>query len=563
MNSAAEKEPISMETIMEDVHTIENIPLIQDLLNMICRTTGMRFAAVARVTDDKWVACSVHDEIEFGLKPGGELQLQTTICNEIRQSKQAIVIDNVSEDADFCNHPTPAMYGFQSYISVPIMRKDGSFFGTLCAIDPAPNKLKTDSVTTMFNTFSKLISHHINSSDEVRNSNLNLLTERELHKKIDENEARLNIVMDASGLGTWEVDLTTNELTVGDRYAEIMGYTEDTLPSWEILMKNIHPDDLEIRKIGIEKAFQTGKLHYRGRMYHPDKSIHWIEAKGKVTFEGDKPVQMIGVVADITDEMNFASMLEGKIRERTVQLHDKNEELEKINKELQAFAYVSSHDLQEPLRKIQTFAALIEQETGLPDKVKDYFERMQKAARRMQALILDLLAYSRTGTEERLFEKMDMNIIVEQVKENLKEELQQKKAVIETEGLCELNIIPFQMRQLFQNLISNSLKFSSPDREPHIKIKSEIAKDSSFKENGLSTDTKYCLITLTDNGIGFEKEYNEKIFELFQRLHARAAYNGTGIGLSIVKKIVENHEGKISADGKLGEGAEFRMYIPV
>lgn len=552
-----------MESIMEDVHMIENIPMIQELLNVICHTTGMRFSAVARVTDDKWVACSVHDEIEFGLKPGGELPLNTTICNEIRQSKQAVIIDHVAEDRDFCNHPTPAMYGFQSYISVPIMRKDGSFFGTLCAIDPLPNKLKTASVIEMFNTFSKLISYHINSTDEIIKSKLSLLTERELHKTIEENEARLNIVMDASGLGTWEVDLLNNELTVGDRYAEIMGYTKETLPPWEVLINNIHPDDMETRAKGIERAFKTGKLHYRGRMYHPDKSIHWIEAKGKVIFEGDKPVKMIGVVGDITDEMNFAAMLEEKIRERTIQLHDKNEELEKINKELQAFAYVSSHDLQEPLRKIQTFAGLIEQEGGLPDRVMDYFSRMQKAAQRMQALILDLLAYSRTGTEEKQFERTDMNTILDQVKENLKEELQQKNAVIETEGLRELNIIPFQMRQLFQNLLSNSLKFSSPDRDPHISIKSRAAKGAELNESGLLNDTKYCLITFTDNGIGFEEEYNEKVFELFQRLNARAAYSGTGIGLAIVKKIAENHEGKITAEGRPGEGAIFRIYIPL
>jgi hypothetical protein len=153
--------------VQTDVENISKIPIIPSLLEVICRTTGMGFATVARVTEDKWVACSVRDEILFGLKPGGELKLETTICNEIRQTHRSVVIDHVEKDKIYSNHPTPAMYGFQSYISVPIYKKDGGFFGTLCAIDPKPHKLNTPEILGMFSLFTDLISFHLQAIEQV------------------------------------------------------------------------------------------------------------------------------------------------------------------------------------------------------------------------------------------------------------------------------------------------------------------------------------------------------------------------------------------------------------
>jgi signal transduction histidine kinase len=164
--------------LQADIDAIGSIPSVPTILEMICRTTGMGFAAVARVTDKQWIVCSVRDEINFGLKPGGELQLETTICHEIRQSGNGVIIDHVSEDINFSNHRTPAMYGFQSYISIPIRRKDGSFFGTLCAIDPKPAKLNNPQIIGMFNMYADLISFHLNVIDELAMSEHKLLEER-------------------------------------------------------------------------------------------------------------------------------------------------------------------------------------------------------------------------------------------------------------------------------------------------------------------------------------------------------------------------------------------------
>jgi signal transduction histidine kinase len=174
-----------------------------------------------------------------------------------------------------------------------------------------------------------------------------------------------------------------------------------------------------------------------------------------------------------------------------------------------------------------------------------------------------LLIYSKTNATERNFEQIDLNKVIDEVKEDLSEELKDKHAIIETTGLCDVKIIPFQFRQLMHNLIGNALKFSVHNIPPYIKIKSEIAKGAKFKNEKLNPKNKYCHITVSDNGIGFEQQYNEKIFEVFQRLHGKNQYNGTGIGLAIVKKIVENHEGIITASSELNKGATFDIYIPV
>jgi GAF domain-containing protein len=145
----------------EDLDAIAAIPAVGTILEVVCRTTGMGFAAIARVTDDRWVCCAVKDDIAFGLQPGGELKVETTICDEIRGSRRLVVIDHVTQDPDFRNHHTPAMYGFQSYISQPILMPDGGFFGTLCAIDPRPNTLNNPAVTGMFKLFADLIAFQL------------------------------------------------------------------------------------------------------------------------------------------------------------------------------------------------------------------------------------------------------------------------------------------------------------------------------------------------------------------------------------------------------------------
>lgn len=425
-------------SLLRDINNVGKISIVPNILNVVCQTTGMGFAAIARVTETNWIACSVRDNISFGLKPGGELQIETTICNEIRQSGQPVIIDHVSEDENFKCHHTPLQYGFQSYISVPIYRKDHSFFGTLCAIDPNPNKLNTPQVIDMFNLFADLISFHLDIKDQLDSSKL----------------------------------------------------------------------DLQV-------------------------------------------------------QLNFNNELENKIRERTSELEEKNEILMKTNKELQEFNYISSHDLQEPLRKIQTFVSIIQDRESL-SLSKDglyYFDKIRKSAERMQLLINDLLTYSQADRIVRKHEFVDLNIILKEVLIDIKDKIEEKSVQINIYETCTAKLIPFQIKQLFYNMIGNSIKYSSQDRRPKIDITARIVEGHKLSSS-LPANKSYCQIIISDNGIGFSQQYNKKIFELFQRLHHKIEFDGTGIGLAIVKKIVENHKGYIEARGVVNEGAEFNIIFP-
>lgn len=272
----------------------------------------------------------------------------------------------------------------------------------------------------------------------------------------------------------------------------------------------------------------------------------------------------------ILTDLTIQKKHEEELKHRANQLQHLNTELENANKDLTSFTYVSSHDLQEPLRKIQNFAIciLLEEEKNLSEKGKGYFERMRQTAKRMQALIDDLLIYSRTKNSERRFEKTDLHAIIDEIKKDHEETILEKKATIVIDNLCEVNIIRFQFRQLIDNLISNSLKFSIPANVPSIKFKSKILRghvlmsETPSLEGKLIPANDYCHITYTDNGIGFDPQYNERIFEVFQRLHNQEEYKGTGMGLAICKRIMENHHGIITASGKSNNGARFDIYIP-
>jgi len=278
-----------------------------------------------------------------------------------------------------------------------------------------------------------------------------------------------------------------------------------------------------------------------------------------------------GFTKDIEETRNDNLVLEKAVKERTNQLDrsnkelaEKNNELGKMNKELEAFAYVSSHDLQEPLRKIQTFAdRILEKEVkSLSESGKVYFQHMQKSANRMQMLIEDLLTFTSLNAAERKFETLELTEIVKEVELDMKEKLDEKNASIAIHEMCEVNVIPFQFRQLINNLISNSLKFSKPETATQIHISSEIMKKDEIKTMEKLDQKFYCHIKFSDNGIGFDPEYSKRIFEVFEKLHSKDEYPGTGIGLAIVKKIVENHNGFVTATSELKKGTTFDIYLP-
>lgn len=246
-------------------------------------------------------------------------------------------------------------------------------------------------------------------------------------------------------------------------------------------------------------------------------------------------------------------------------LHHYAEQMERSNKELEEFASIASHDLQEPLRKIMAFGHRLQTTCGeaLGEQGNDYVDRMRSAAERMQTLIHDLLTLSRVTSMARPFKKVDLIQVVKEVVSDLELQIERTGGFVEVDYLPEIEADPVQMRQLFQNLLSNALKFHRPGENPHVSICAKVVEMKDYQLSGVLPGDDACRIMVKDNGIGFSKEYSEKIFALFQRLHGRKEYEGTGIGLAVCRKITDRHGGSIVAKSEEGEGATFIVTLPV
>ena len=377
-------------------------------------------------------------------------------------------------------------------------------------------------------------------------------SEERYHRMVDEVQDYAIILLSKEGvIENWN---KAAEKIKGYKAEEIVGRNFSVFYSEEDRANHI-PEKL------LAQAQQTGKASDENWRIKKDGSRFW--GSIVITALHDKVGNISGYVK-VTRDLSERKMADEVIKMKATQLEVKNVELEKMNKELKSFAYISSHDLQEPLRKIQIFASrIMEKESDhLSDSGKDYFQRMRSSARKMQTLIEDLLAYSRITTSTHSFETTDITSIIEEVKEDFKERIKELNATIEVIGIGSISMIPFQFRQLISNLIGNALKFSKPGIEPHIIIKTEFGSGSTFRI-GLAPGKKYCHLSVGDNGIGFENQYKSKIFEVFQRLHGKNEYDGSGIGLSIVQKIVEMHRGIITVDSAPNIGTTFDIYLPV
>lgn len=255
------------------------------------------------------------------------------------------------------------------------------------------------------------------------------------------------------------------------------------------------------------------------------------------------------------------STLEARVQRRTHQLKEANDELKRSNKELQDFAYIASHDLQEPLRKILAFGDRLENKykVELSADGQEYVDRMVKAAARMRLLVEGLLMYARVSSKNIPFTPVSLDDVVKNVISNMEMIITESRAQIVLGDLCEVEASELQLEQLFQNLISNAIKFHKPGKAPKIKINSEQVTISA---NGRNSE-KYCKIMVEDEGIGIPDQYLNKIFVIFQRLHGRSEYDGTGIGLAVVRRIVERHGGSISVSSKEDRWTRFEILLPV
>jgi PAS domain S-box-containing protein len=340
-----------------------------------------------------------------------------------------------------------------------------------------------------------------------------------------------------------------------------------------------HPEDRKNIETAWGKALSERKVfEAKFRMANAQGAymVGYINAQPRFDSAGAF-IGYTGIIQDISIQEQIKSSLEKMVLERTEDLRkknidlqiaekslkSKNEELEKINDELSSFAHVASHDLQEPLRKIQTLIdrVILSDGANLSPKGKEFMNRVQLASGRMRGLIQDILAYSKTNRNDGKIEPVDFNELLQDVLSEFEVKLEETNAKIQNLGLPTLHVVRFQFHQLFLNLISNALKFCKPGRSPVIQFAASVVSGNDIPDGNETGD--FVHLTIRDNGIGFEAEYAERIFEIFNRLHNKREIEGTGLGLAICKKIVERHGGKMTAEGIMDEGAVFHIYLPI
>lgn len=469
---------------------------------------------------------------------------------------QTLAVADVTKDPRISADELPAylQLGFQSYVGIPLI-KDGRFVAVVGLHhvearewSPQDIAIAEETAERTWAAVEKAKAERALASSEEKY--------RTLFNSIDEGFCTVEMLFDKEGKAYDYRFLETNPaFSKQTGLDNVAGKT----------MRELAPDHEEtwfevyggIARTGIPQRFE-----------HQARSLdRWFDVFAfRIGLPEENKVAVL--FTDIAERklaesslQEFASTLEEQVETRTSELRESNSELQAIVTQLESFNYIASHDLQEPLRKIQVFISRLEDGSLSSKRHQEYLHLIADASQRMRELIDDLLIYSRLGTRQDTFVNTDLNLILEQVLTEYGELIKEKQALIASDLLPTLPVIPFQIRLLFANLLSNSLKFC--EGRPEIRITAAIATLDDLKDYLPTKEPRtFAEITFTDNGIGFDNQYRKKIFGLFQRLSSRKEFKGTGIGLSIVEKIIKDHDGFVRASGKPGEGAVFTIYLP-
>ena len=404
--------------------------------------------------------------------------------------------------------------------------------------------------------FIRILSALNKSQETERLLSVNLQKQIMQTATIEERKILLNEAESVAQMGSWKWSEKSLEMVWSDGLYKIFGRKNDESVSFDSFLENVFPEDRPL----IEDFLYEVKAKKRGsridyRITRGDQLRYVAITAKPQQIAPLKESIIIGAVIDVTDS---------KVNEK--QLQQYNAELKRSNEDLEQFAYVASHDLQEPLRKIRAFGDRLTSKFSetLEEQGTDYISRMQAAAARMQLLIEDLLSFSRVSRAEADFELLDSNALLAEVMEDLEIQINQQEATIRMGDIPNFYGDRSQIKRLFQNLIGNAIKFHKVNEKPVIDVSSRLLeRPEAETETGIPLpETQFVRISIKDNGIGFDEKYVEKIFNIFQRLNGRTAYEGTGIGLAICRKIVTNHRGYITAKSIEDIGSEFIIILP-
>jgi len=367
-------------------------------------------------------------------------------------------------------------------------------------------------------------------------------------QQLVESDEKLRLAIASANMGTYEMDLVSGDIVTSGNFGEIWG-VNDKFTREDILNK-IHPDDLAIRNEAYQEGLQTGLIQYEVRAFRAKDDLRRLRINGKVLYNHKKEaIGLLGIVQDITEETQFAEQLKRQVKKRT-------RELKRSNEDLMQFANVVSHDLKEPVRKIRFFNSLLMSEMGdhLQGKSKIYLDKVELSSQRMGTIIDGILNYATVNKASQSVETINLGLLLDDIKTDLELVIHEKQAILIREDLPEMQGGRVLIQQLFYNLIHNALKFSRPDNPPRV-----IISGKTVVRDGI----EFLKVSVKDNGIGIDPGFSQKIFNAFERLHSKDEFEGTGLGLSLCKKIVDRHRGHIEVQGILGEGAEFLVWLPV
>jgi PAS domain S-box-containing protein len=398
---------------------------------------------------------------------------------------------------------------------------------------------------------------------------LDITQQKQFESLLKEREERFRNLANNAPMFVWmtdeqaQVKYANNELL---KYVGIEKAEDFMANTWEQMT---HPDDIaHVYEIYSESLANPKPFDIEVRFKEAASGeYNYFLFKAVPIFEREVFTGFIGTAINIHKQKLFTEELERLVEERTHSLQEANKKLENSNQELERFAYVASHDLQEPLRKVKAFGDMLKTRYrgNLGEDGADLIDRMQSASYRMKNLIEDLLAYSRVTALMKPHEQINLNQVIGEVLNDMETTIKEKNATVELPKLPNIMGDELQLRQLFQNLLSNAIKFAKPDVPSLVRIECDVVKgkESGFDVRFKDGERKFLYLSISDNGIGFEPLYVDKIFQIFQRLHGRSEYEGSGIGLSIVKKVMENHNGYIKAEGQSNVGATFKMLFPM